>query len=114
QQLVGYVVLAAGAAAGAAAVGAHVGARPPAHIGPSALGGLGRPPPAAHRELCPGGLAAAQGRGGVVGVARRPPEEAACGRSCCACCLPRYCVWGGLGSTTTFLRLGAIRCLRRV
>src|SRR5262249_19968522 len=36
------------------------------------------------------------------------------GRSCCARCLPRYWVWSVLGSTTTFLRLVVIRCLRRV
>src|SRR5262249_12163315 len=36
------------------------------------------------------------------------------GRNCCARCLPRYWVWSVLGSTTTFLRLVVIRCLRRV
>src|SRR5262249_25598821 len=36
------------------------------------------------------------------------------GRRCCAGCLRRYWDWSVLGSTTTFLRLVVIRCLRRV
>src|SRR5262249_60195563 len=44
QQLVGYVVLAAGADAGAAGLGAHVGGRLPAYEGPAAMVGLGGSP----------------------------------------------------------------------
>src|SRR5262249_16121670 len=60
-----------------------------------------------------GSLTALRGLGRRWGVWFRD-WRAVRGRRCCARCLRRYWDWSALGSTTTFLRLGAIRCLRRV
>src|SRR5262249_1763207 len=60
QQLVGYVVLAAGAAADAAALRSHVGARLPDYMVPSAIVVLDRLPLTANGKLDRGALPAPQ------------------------------------------------------
>src|SRR5262249_54021922 len=78
QQLVGYVVLAAGAAAGGAAVGAHVWGRPPGHMVASAVVVLGRLPPSADGEVGRRGAPAPRVWGGGIRLARNPREELLC------------------------------------
>src|SRR5262249_48569761 len=78
QQLVGYVVLAAGAAADAAALRSHVGARLPDYMVPSAIVVLERLPLTANGKLDRGALPAPQVRAGVVRMARSPREELLC------------------------------------
>src|SRR5262249_38646320 len=69
QQLVGYVVLAAGAAADAAALRSHVGARLPDYMVPSAIVVLDRLPLTANGKLDRGALPAPQVRGLVSRMA---------------------------------------------
>jgi len=78
QQLVGYVVLAAGAAADAAALRSHVGARLPDYMVPSAIVVLDRLPLTANGKLDRGALPAPQVRGLVSRMARSPREELLC------------------------------------
>ena len=78
QQLVGYVVLAAGAAADAAALRSHVGARLPDYMVPSAIVVLDHLPLTANGKLDRGALPAPQVRAGVVRLARSPQEELLC------------------------------------
>src|SRR6266581_76561 len=78
QQLVGYVVLAAGAAADAGALRSHVGARLPDYMVPSAIVVLDRLPLTANGKLDRGALPAPQVRAGVVRLARSPQEELLC------------------------------------
>src|SRR2546428_624219 len=77
-QLVGYVVLAAGAAADAAALRSHVGARLPDYMVPSAIVFLDRLPLTSNGKLDRGALPAPQGRAGVLRFARNPREELVC------------------------------------
>src|SRR5262249_20613087 len=82
-QLVGYVVLAAGAqAAGAQAAGAalraHVGAQLPDYMVPSAIVVLDRLPLTANGKLDRGALPAPEVRAGVIRLARNPSEELLC------------------------------------
>src|SRR5437660_4026102 len=79
-QLVGYVVLAAGAAADAAALRSHVGARLPDYMVPSAIVFLDRLPLTANGKLDRGALPAPQVRAGVLRFARNPREELRCAR----------------------------------
>src|SRR5262249_52864793 len=78
QQLVGYVVLAAGAGAGAAAVGADVWGGPPHFMVPASAGVFGLLSLTADGEVVPGGLSAPQVRGLVSRMARSPREELLC------------------------------------
>ncbi|MBV8420952.1 MAG: alpha/beta fold hydrolase, partial [Hyphomicrobiales bacterium] len=77
-QLVGYVVLAAGAQADGAALRAHVGARLPDYMVPSAIVFLDRLPLTANGKLDRGALPAPQIRAGVMRLARNPREELLC------------------------------------
>src|SRR6266852_4733381 len=77
-QLVGYVILAAGAAADAAALRAHVGARLPDYMVPSAIVFLDRLPLTANGKLDPGALPAPEVRASVLRLARNPREELLC------------------------------------
>src|SRR5207244_575232 len=77
-QLVGYVVLAAGAAADAAALRSHVGARLPDYMVPSAIVFLDRLPLTSNGKLDRGALPAPQVRAGVLRFARNPREELLC------------------------------------
>src|ERR1700720_3974412 len=77
-QLVGYVVLAAGAAADAAALRSHVGARLPDYMVPSAIVFLDRLPLTANGKLDRGALPAPQLRASVLRLARNPREELLC------------------------------------
>src|SRR6266849_3514874 len=77
-QLVGYVVLAAGAAADGAALRAHVGARLPDYMVPSAIVVLDRLPLTSNGKLDRGALPAPQVRAGVLRFARNPREELLC------------------------------------
>src|SRR5262245_50034229 len=79
QQLVGYVVLAAGADADAAALRAHVGARLPDYMVPSSIVVLGRLPRTVNWTLHRGALPAPQLRASVARLARSPREELLCG-----------------------------------
>src|SRR5262249_4694037 len=79
QQLVGYVVLAAGADADAAALRAHVGAQLPDYMVPSAIVVLDRLPLTANGKLDRGALPAPEVRAGVARLARSPREELLCG-----------------------------------
>src|SRR5499433_370352 len=78
QQLVGDVVLAAGAAADAAALWSHVGARLPDYMVPAAIVVLDRLPLTANGKLDRGALPAPQVRAGVIRLARNPREELLC------------------------------------
>src|SRR5262245_2843891 len=78
QQLVGYVVLAAGADADAAALRAHVGARLPDYMVPSSIVVLDRLPLTANGKLDRGALPTPQVRAGVARLARSPREELLC------------------------------------
>ncbi|HET9245444.1 MAG TPA: amino acid adenylation domain-containing protein, partial [Xanthobacteraceae bacterium] len=78
-QLVGYVVLAAGADADAAALRAHVGARLPDYMVPSSIVVLDRLPLTANGKLDRGALPAPEVRAGVARLARSPREELLCG-----------------------------------
>src|SRR5262249_50580148 len=69
QQLVGYVVLAAGADADAAALRAHVGAQLPDYMVPSAIVVLDRLPLTANGKLDRGALPAPEVRAGVARLA---------------------------------------------
>src|SRR5262249_24198248 len=79
QQLVGYVVLAAGADADAAALRAHVGARLPDYMVPSSIVVLDRLPLTANGKLDRGALPAPELRASVARLARSPREELLCG-----------------------------------
>src|SRR5262245_5842670 len=79
QQLVGYVVLAAGADADAAALRAHVGARLPDYMVPSSIVVLDRLPLTANGKLDRGALPAPEVRASVARLARSPREELLCG-----------------------------------
>src|SRR5262249_19829931 len=79
QQLIGYVVLAAGADADAAALRSPVGARLPGYLVPSAIVGFDCLPLTANGKLDRGALPAPQLRAGVVRMARSPQEELLCG-----------------------------------
>src|SRR6266508_670310 len=78
QQLVGYVVLAAGAQVDAGALRSHVGARLPDYMVPSAIVVLDHLPLTANGKLDRGALPAPQVRAGVVRLARSPQEEVLC------------------------------------
>src|SRR5262249_13483281 len=78
QQLVGYVVLAAGADADAAALRAHVGAQLPDYMVPSSIVVLDRLPLTANGKLDRGALPAPEVRAGVARLARSPREELLC------------------------------------
>src|SRR5438132_6582756 len=78
QQLVGYVVLAAGAQVDAAALRSHVGARLPDYMVPSAIVVLDRLPLTANGKLDRGALPAPEVRAGVLRLARNPREELLC------------------------------------
>src|SRR5437660_61193 len=78
-QLVGYVVLAAGAQVDGAALRSHVGARLPDYMVPSAIVVLDRLPLTANGKLDRGALPAPQVRAGVLRFARNPREELLCG-----------------------------------
>src|SRR5262249_33241237 len=78
QQLVGYVVLAAGAEADVAALRAHVGARLPDYMVPSSLVVLDRLPLTANGKLDRGALPAPEVRACVARLARSPREELLC------------------------------------
>src|SRR6201997_78543 len=77
-QLVGYVVLAAGAQVDAAALRSHVGARLPDYMVPSAIVVLDRLPLTANGKLDRGALPAPQLRASVLRLARNPREELLC------------------------------------
>src|SRR5438034_3282011 len=77
-QLVGYVVLAAGAQVDGAALRSHVGARLPDYMVPSAIVVLDRLPLTANGKLDRGALPAPQVRAGVLRFARNPREELLC------------------------------------
>src|SRR5256712_7345160 len=79
QQLVGYVVLAAGAQVDAAALRSHVGARLPDYMVPSAIVVLDHLPLTANGKLDRGALPAPEVRAGVLRLARSPREELLCG-----------------------------------
>src|SRR5262249_27063177 len=79
QQLIGYVVLAAGADADAAAVGSHVWARLPHYMVASAIVVWDCLPLTANGKLDRGALPAPQLRAGVMRMARSPQEELLCG-----------------------------------
>src|SRR5262245_57805118 len=79
QQLIGYVVLAAGADADAAALRSHVGSRLPDYMVPSAIVVLDCLPLTANGKLDRGALPAPQLRAGVMRMARSPQEELLCG-----------------------------------
>src|SRR5262249_40317799 len=79
QQLVGYVVLAAGAGAGAAAVRGPVGGEVPGFLVASAIVVLDRLPLTANGKLDRGALPAPEVRAGVARLARSPREELLCG-----------------------------------
>src|SRR5262249_43686287 len=102
-QLVGYVVLAAGSQADAAALRAHVGARLPDYMVPSAIVVLDRLPLTANGKLDRAALPAPEIRASVMRLARNPREE-----------VPGVVFAGVLGLRMAFLRLGVIRCWRRV
>src|SRR5262249_40871833 len=78
-QLVGYVVLAAGAQVDAAALRGHVAARLPDYMVPSAIVVLEHLPLTANGELDRGALTAPEDRDGVIGLARSPREAWLCG-----------------------------------
>src|SRR6266436_4057799 len=77
-QLVGYVVLAAGAQVDGAALRSHVGARLPDYMVPSAIVVLDRLPLTSNGKLDRGALPAPQVRAGVLRFARNPREELLC------------------------------------
>src|SRR5262249_33532668 len=79
QQLIGYVVLAAGADADAAALRLPVWARLPRYLGASAVLGFGCFARTANGKLDRGALPAPQLRAGVMRMARSPQEELLCG-----------------------------------
>src|SRR5262245_64453855 len=74
QQLIGYVVLAAGADADAAALRSHVGSRLPDYMVPSAIVVLDCLPLTANGKLDRGALAAPQLRAGVMRMAGSAQE----------------------------------------
>src|SRR5262249_43810110 len=78
QQLVGYVVLAAGAQADAAGVGGGVWGGGPHHMGAASIGGFGRLPLAADGGVGRGALPAPEVRASVARLARSPREELLC------------------------------------
>src|SRR5262249_27943506 len=77
-QLVGYVVLAAGAQVDAAALRAHVGSRLPEYMVPSAIVVLEHLPLTANGKLDRGALPAPEVRASVLRLARSPREELLC------------------------------------
>src|SRR5262249_23431528 len=77
-QLVGYVVLAAGAQVDAAALRAHVGSRLPEYMVPSAIVVLEHLPLTANGKLDRGALPAPEVRASVLRFARSPREELLC------------------------------------
>src|SRR5258707_13862117 len=77
-QLVGYVVLAAGAQVDGAALRSHVGAGLPDYMVPSAIVVLDRLPLTSNGKLDRGALPAPQVRAGVLRFARNPREELLC------------------------------------
>ncbi|HET9244215.1 MAG TPA: amino acid adenylation domain-containing protein, partial [Xanthobacteraceae bacterium] len=78
QQLVGYVVLAAGSQADGAALRAHVGSRLPDYMVPSSIVVLDRLPLTANGKLDRGALPAPEVRASVARLARSPREELLC------------------------------------
>src|SRR5262249_20102848 len=78
QQLVGYVVLAAGAEAEAAALPGPRGGGVPGHRGASSLVGFDHVPVDANGKLDRGALPAPQVRASVARLARSPREELLC------------------------------------
>src|SRR5262249_56158634 len=78
QQLVGYVVLAAGVQADAAALRSHVGARLPDYMVPSAIVVLDRLPLTANGKLDRAALPAPQLPAAVLPLAPNPPAALLC------------------------------------
>src|SRR5262249_29883848 len=78
QQLVGYVVLGAGAAGGGGGLRWAWGGAPPRHLRTRPVRVLDRLPLTANGKLDRGALPAPQVRAGVVRLARSPQEEVLC------------------------------------
>src|SRR5262245_30087161 len=79
QQLVGYVVAAAGASVDAAGLRAHLGSCLPDYMVPSSIVVLDRLPLTANGKLDRGALPAPEVRAGVGRLPRTPQEELLCG-----------------------------------